>query len=316
MISRRHIRVKVMQALYAYKTRTDVQPSVAEKELFKTVENCHALFVWVFSILPEVVRYRANKLESFKEKNHPTEEDLNPNTKFVDNRVIAQIEENKTLQSLMEQYKVKWDNDLDFIIAVFKQIEDSDIYKQYMSQPKGGYDEDKQFVLDVIQDVFGESEYIRWFFGEKDPNWVDDYFEALSMLYKNVDAFKENKGAECKIYSAFINKDDDEYLCRHLFRTVLKKDAEYEQLIESKIQNWDMDRLIGMDIILLKMAICELSEFPLIPVKVTMNEYIEISKMYSSDKSKIFINGVLDKIIEELRYSGKLNKTGRGLYQN
>ena len=305
-----------MQALYAFNTRTGVTESKAENELFKTVQNCHALFVWIFSILPEVVRYRTNKLESFKEKHHPTHEDLNPNTKFIDNKVVAQMEDNKTLASLMEQYRVKWDNDQDFIVNVFKEIEASEVYQHFMKTADRSYEADRKFVLDLIQYVFGESDYIQWFFSEKDPNWGDDYFEALSMLYKNVDAFKENKGAECKIFPAFNNKEDDEYLCRQLFRKVLAHNDEYECLIESKIQNWEIERLIGMDILLLKMAICELTEFPLIPVKVTMNEYIEISKLYSSDKSKVFINGVLDKIIEELRNSGQLNKTGRGLYQN
>ncbi|MCR4965848.1 MAG: transcription antitermination factor NusB [Bacteroidales bacterium] len=316
MISRRHIRIKVMQALYAFNTRSEETATQAENELFKTVENCHVLFVWIFSILPEVVRYRTNKLESFKEKNNPTYEDLNPNTKFIDNKVISQIEDNKTLQSLIENYRILWDNDQDFIISVFKEIEASEYYQNYMETSERSYESDKQLVLDIIQYVFGESEYIQWFFSEKDPNWVDDYYEALSMLYKNVDAFKENKGAECKIFPAFNNKQDDENLCRQLFRKVLAHNDEYEQMIEGKIQNWDMDRLIGMDILMLKMAICELTEFPLIPVKVTMNEYIEIAKMYSSDKSKLFINGVLDKIIVDLRNSGQLNKTGRGLYQN
>lgn len=305
-----------MQALYAFNTRTGVTETKAENELFKTVQNCHALFVWIFSILPEVVRYRTNKLEGFKEKNNPTYEDLNPNTRFIDNKVIAQMEDNKTLASLMEQYRVKWDNDQDFIVNVFKEIEASEVYQHYMKTVDRCYEADRKFVLDLIQHVFGESDYIQWFFSEKDPNWGDDYFEALSMLYKNVDAFKENKGSECRIFPAFNNKEDDEYLCRQLFRKVLAHNDEYERLIESKIQNWEIERLIGMDILLLKMAICELTEFPLIPVKVTMNEYIEISKLYSSDKSKVFINGVLDKIIEELRNSGQLNKTGRGLYQN
>lgn len=316
MISRRYIRIKVMQALYAHNTRTGESVTTATNNLLKTVENCHVLFAWIFSILPEVVRYRANKLDSFKEKHHPTFEDLNPNTKFVDNKVIAQMEDNKTLQSLMEQYSIKWSNDQDFIINVFKEIEASEIYQKYMSASDSSYEADQTFVLNIIQYVFGESEYIRWFFSEKNPNWVDDYYEALSMFYKNVDAFKEKKGAECKIFPVFNNKEDDQHFCKHLFKTVIAKNEEYEKIIEGKIQNWEMERLIGMDILLLKMAICELIEFPLIPVKVTMNEYIEISKMYSSEKSKIFINGVLDKIIVELRDSGKLNKTGRGLFQN
>ena len=156
---------------------------------------------------------------------------------------------------------------------------------------------------------------MRWFFGEKDVNWLDDYDEALMMLYMNISDFKQAKGDDCKILTLFKNSREDESFCRRLFVKTLENDAEYEKMIESKLQNWELERVIGMDMLLMKMAICELTEFPDIPVKVTLNEYIDLAKYYSSDKSKIFVNGILDKIIVDLRDQGKLNKEGRGLYQ-
>ena len=287
-----------------------------EAELIRTVKNCYPLFIWLFSIFPELTYYRSNKLEDLKGKHIPTQEDLNPNTKFVDNKVIAQIEQNVTLRKLIPQYRINWSEDTDFIVKLFHAIEELDEYKKYMSTREGTYEEDKKLVLDIIQNIFIEDEHMRWFFGEKDVNWLDDYDEALMMLYMNISDFKQAKGDDCKILTLFKNTREDERFCRQLFVKTLENDTEYEKMIESKLQNWELERVIGMDMLLMKMAICELTEFPDIPVKVTLNEYIDLAKYYSSDKSKIFVNGILDKIIVDLRDQGKLKKAGRGLYQN
>ena len=316
MISRRYLRTKTMQALFAHSFKPYEAVTAAEADLIRTVKNCYPLFIWLFSIFPELTYYRSNKLEDLKGKHIPTQEDLNPNTKFVDNRVIAQIDQNVTLRKLFPQYHINWSEDTDFIVKLFHAIEELDEYKKYMSTREGTYEEDKKLVLDIIQNIFIEDEHMRWFFGEKDVNWLDDYDEALMMLYMNISDFKQAKGDDCKILTLFKNSREDESFCRRLFVKTLENDAEYEKLIESKLQNWELERVIGMDMLLMKMAICELTEFPDIPVKVTLNEYIDLAKYYSSDKSKIFVNGILDKIIVDLRDQGKLNKEGRGLYQN
>ena len=305
-----------MQALYAHSFKPYEAVTAAEADLIRTVKNCYPLFIWLFSIFPELTYYRSNKLEDLKGKHIPTQEDLNPNTKFVDNKVIAQIEQNVTLRKLIPQYRINWSEDTDFIVKLFHAIEELDEYKKYMSTREGTYEEDKKLVLDIIQNIFIEDDHMRWFFGEKDVNWLDDYDEALMMLYMNISDFKQAKGDDCKILTLFKNTREDESFCRRLFVKTLENDAEYEKLIESKLQNWELERVIGMDMLLMKMAICELTEFPDIPVKVTLNEYIDLAKYYSSDKSKIFVNGILDKIIVDLRDQGKLKKEGRGLYQN
>jgi N utilization substance protein B len=305
-----------MQALFAHSFKPYEAVTAAEADLIRTVKNCYPLFIWLFSIFPELTYYRSNKLEDLKGKHIPTQEDLNPNTKFVDNKVIAQIEQNVTLRKLIPQYHINWSEDTDFIVKLFHIIEDMEEYKKYMSTREGTYEEDKKLVLDIIQNIFIEDEHMRWFFGEKDVNWLDDYDEALMMLYMNISDFKQAKGDDCKILTLFKNTREDERFCRRLFVKTLENDAEYEKMIESKLQNWELERVIGMDMLLMKMAICELMEFPDIPVKVTLNEYIDLAKYYSSDKSKIFVNGILDKIIVDLRDQGKLNKEGRGLYQN
>jgi len=305
-----------MQALYAHGLKPYEDIYAAENELISNVKRCYELFLWFFSILPEIVFYRLKKFDDLKSKHNPTYEDLHPNMKFVENQVIAQIENNETLKKLFPRYHINWSEDTDVIVMLFHAIEEMPGYVRYMSRKSGSYEEDKKLVFDIIENLFAENEHLRWFFGEKNPHWIDDYEEALAMFYKNIEDFKLAKGGTCKINGLFKNRIDDEDFCRELFRKTIENDEKYEKLIEDKLQNWELDRVIGMDMLLMKMAICELLEFPTIPVKVTMNEYIDLSKYYSSDKSQVFVNGILDKLIVDFRDQELLCKTGRGLYQN
>ncbi len=316
MISRRYLRIKTMQALYAHSMKPYEDVLSAQNTLVKTVKNSYVLFLWLFSILPEVTFYRKNKLEDLRNKHNPTPEDLNPNTKFVDNQVIAQIEDNVFLQPMFKANHIDWSNDGDFIPRLFHIIEETDFYKAYMENPSRSYEEDKKLVLDIIEQILGEDDHIRWFFSEKDTNWLDDYDEALMMFYKNVSKFKLKDGNENKIQPLYKDAKEDEQFLRNLFKKTIQHEDEYEELIEAKLQNWELERVIGMDILLMKMAICEFLEFPTIPIKVTMNEYIDMAKLYSSDKSQKFINGILDRLIVDFKAEGKIVKTGIGLYQN
>lgn len=316
MISRRYLRIKTMQALYAHSMKPYEDVLSAQNTLVKTVKNSYVLFLWLFSILPEVTFYRKNKLEDLRNKHNPTPEDLNPNTKFVDNQVIAQIEDNVFLQPMFKANHIDWSNDGDFIPRLFHIIEETDFYKAYMENPFRSYEEDKKLVLDIIEQILGEDDHIRWFFSEKDTNWLDDYDEALMMFYKNVSKFKLKDGNENKIQPLYKDAKEDEQFLRDLFKKTIQHEDEYEDLIEDKLQNWELERVIGMDILLMKMAICEFLEFPTIPIKVTMNEYIDMAKLYSSDKSQKFINGILDRLIVDFKAEGKIVKTGIGLYQN
>lgn len=315
MVSRHFLRIKTMQALYAYNANPKASVTAAEADLLKSVHGCYELFLWLFALLPEISFYRTKKLESLKEKYNPTAEDLNPNTKFVDNKVIRQIETNKELQHLWPKYHILWEDDTDLIAKLFRQIEQLPEYEAYMSTRENDYQEDKKFVLTVIEKVFADNDLLHWFLGEKNTHWINDYDEAMMMLYQNVRDFKETKGDECKIETLFKSADDEAF-CRQLFRKTVEHEDEYTQMIEEKLQNWELERVINLDVLLMRMALTELLEFPLVPIKVTLNEYIEIAKWYSSEKSKVFINGILDRLIVDLRDSGRLVKTGRGLYQN
>ena len=315
MVSRHYLRIKTMQALYAYNANPKAEVRAYEENLVKSVRGCYELFLWLFALLPEIAFYRAKKLDSLKEKYNPTDEDLNPNTKFVENKVIKQMEANKTLTHLWPKYHILWEDDTDLIAKLFREIEQLPEYEVYMSNREQDYAEDKKLVLTIIEKVFSNNDLLHWYLGEKNTHWIDDYNEAMMMFYQNIKDFKEAKGEDCKIDSLF-KSDEDEQFCRQLLRKTLEHASEYQQMIESKLQNWEMERVINMDMLLMEMALCELLEFPSVPIKVTLNEYIELAKWYSSDKSKVFINGILDRLIVDLRDGGKIEKTGRGLYQN
>lgn len=315
MVSRHFLRIKTMQALYAYNANPKADITSAEADLLKSVRSCYTLFLWLFALLPEIAFYRTKKLDSLKEKFNPTAEDLNPNTKFVDNKVIRQIENNKELQILWPKNHILWEDETDLIAKLFREIEQLPEYEVYMSGKANDYQEDKKFVLTIIEKVFADNDLLHWFLGEKNTHWIDDYDEAMMMLYQNVKEFKENKGDECKIDSLYKSNEDEQF-CKQLFRKTIEHADEYTRMIEEKLQNWELERVINLDMLLMRMALCELLEFPLIPIKVTLNEYIEMAKWYSSDKSKVFVNGILDRLIVDLRDNGRIVKTGRGLYQN
>ena len=312
MITRRYLRVKVFQAIYAVEKNPKEDFLLSEKKLDNTIQNCLVLSVHFLSLLTEIVRYRTLRLEELKEKINPTHEDLYPNTKFIDNKVIKQIEENSNIIKFCNNNHVDWSDRYDFIAQMYHEIANSDFFYTYMADSERSYSEDKDFVLDIFSKVFAESELLHWFLEEKNVHWFDDYNDALLAAYKNVMNFKENQSSQSELIPLFKN-DEEETFYKDLFRKTLLYNAEYQKRIEEKLQHWESERLMEIDTILMKMAMCELTQFPTIPVKVTINEYIELAKLYSSRKSGIFINGILDSISTDLKNEGLLKKKGRGL---
>ena len=301
-----------MQALYAMEKNPKEAFPASEKKLDKAIQNCYLLSVYFLALLPEIVRYRMLRLEEFKEKINPTKEDLDPNTKFIDNKVIKQIEENKSVQQFCVNHNVDWSNRYDFIAQIFHEIASSDSYPIYMNSPSQSYKEDKDFVIDILTKTFAESELLHWFLEEKNVHWFDDYNDALLIAYKNILNFTENQSNETTLIPLFKN-DEEITFYKDLFRKTALHSAEYQKRIDEKLQHWESERVMEIDTLLMKMAMCELTQFQTIPVKVTINEYIELAKLYSSRKSGVFINGILDTIIVNLKNEGLLNKMGRGL---
>ena len=312
MVTRRFLRIKVFQAIYAVEKNGKEAFPVSEKKLDKAIKDCHTLTVFFLSLLPEIVRYRTLRVAELKEKNNPTEEDLNPNTKFIDNKVIKQIEENKNIRQFCVNHRLDWSDRHDFIAQMFNEIANTEIYTSYLNAPERNYNEDKDFVLDVLSKIFAESELLHWFLEEKNVHWFDDYNDALLAAYKNIEPYKENQPNEKPLIPLFKD-DEDITFYKELFRKTLLYNTEYQKRIDEKLQHWESERIMEIDTILMKMALCELTQFQTIPIKVSINEYIELAKLYSSRKSGVFINGILDNIVTDLKNEGLLNKIGRGL---
>ncbi len=321
MLSRRHLRIKVLQALYAFFLSVNDRIDAGEKELFKSINKIYEIYIYQLSLLLEIVDFAHKRMEENKKKFFPTEEDLSPNTRFIENKVVRQISENQNYRKLHDQYKINWADEEEMIRKLFVEIRDSEDYANYMNKPRHNYDDDKDFLLRILKKQLLRSESLHYFFEEKNIHWADDFFTANMLVMKTIKHFKESFGPDYKLPTLFkINEvdesEEDKEFVKQLFRKTIVKSDEYDQLIKAKVKNWEMERIAIMDILLIKMALVELLEFPSIPIKVSLNEYIELAKMYSTPKSKIFVNGILDKLISELKEKKQIRKTGRGLMEN
>jgi N utilization substance protein B len=321
MLSRRHLRIKVLQALYAFFQSTNDRIDAGEKDLFKSINKIYELYIYQLSLLIEIVSFASRRIDENKKKFFPTEDDLNPNIRFISNKVIRQIEDNKDYVRYYDAYKINWKEEEQMIRKLYVEIRDSADYKEYMQNPKNGYEEDKDILSKILKKHVLRSENLHSFFEEKNIHWSDDFFTANMLAIKTVKHYKKSFDKSYRLPTLFKvneldeNEEDREFV-KILFRKTIVHSDEYGELIKGKVKNWEMERIAVMDVLLIKMALVELMEIPSIPIKVTLNEYIELAKMYSTPKSKIFVNGILDKLIVDLKASDRIKKSGRGLLEN
>ena len=319
MLSRRQLRIKVLQALYAFFQSKENRIDIAEKQLLKSIEKLYELYIFQLSFILEIFEYAEKRIEEAKNKFLPTESDLNPNKKFIDNKFLKQLSENKDLIKKTNDLKILWSDEKNLIRKTFLKISESNKYKDYMSSSDNSYYADKEIVIKLLKKEISENEVLKNFYEDRSIYWVDDYYAVTMLIIKTIKLFQEDWDEFVPLPSIYKTSDKDDNEDRkfiiELFRKTIIHSQEYEQLIDKKTKNWELDRIAVMDIILIKMALAELLEFPNIPVKVTMNEYIELSKLYSTPKSKIFVNGILDKLIVDLNKKDLINKTGRGLME-
>jgi len=313
MLNRRHLRIKVLQALYAYFQSNEESFKKTENELMNSVERIYDLYLYLFLTLPELQAKAIHRIEENKKKIMPTAEELNPNTKFIDNKVIELIEASNKLRIASEERKVNWvgDEHQEMFKKMLIQIRDSETFFEHMNNGELGFEADKKFVMDLFKVEIANSELLYHFFEEKSIHWMDDIDLSCSMVLKTMKGFEENQRFE--FMDLFKDPKDEQDFVRELLRKTISMDKENEALIDDLTKNWELDRIAKMDVILMKMAITEFQIFETIPTKVTLNEYIEISKFYSTPKSNGFINGILDKAIDRLNAEKKIVKVGRGL---
>ncbi|MCR9264638.1 MAG: transcription antitermination factor NusB [Flavobacteriaceae bacterium] len=314
MLTRRHIRVKVMQCIYALVQSKDDSLQKQEKFLRVSIENMYVLYLLVLSLLAELQRLAAKHASHATKKYLATEEDGYPDReKFVKNRLLLQISENELLKGELSKRKLdNWYLNDEYVKILYKEVVASDIYKAYMTNGKNDYEDDREVVLQLFKEIIAPNDKIYEYFEDDKLTWVDDFPIVNTYLAKRLRKATETSG-ERYFIPALLKDQQDMVFANDLLTKTLLHDAKWEKEIEGKTPNWDNDRIAEIDLIILKMAICELLNFPSIPEKVTLNEYLEIAKEYSTPKSSIFINGVLDKLAKEYKSDGRLQKIGRGL---
>lgn len=312
MISRRIIRTKVLQILYAYYTAEDQPLSKTEKELFFGIEKTYDLYHFLLSLVIEIADYAEQRIEIRKNKHRPTQDDLNPNTKFIDNKVIHQLRENKDLNAYFNRIKLSWVNYPELIKELYDYLTESDFYIEYMNSSSATFADDRKLVDRIFNNIILVSEEVHNALEEMSIYWNDDIEFVVSMISKTLKKFTADSGHEQELFPMFKDEEDHEF-AKNLLRKSILNHEELREMIKNHSQNWDLDRIAFMDILIMQLAVTEFIYFPSIPTKVSLNEYIELSKFYSTDKSRNFINGILDKVLKDLKNTGQINKVGRGL---
>ncbi|GGG91589.1 N utilization substance protein B [Parapedobacter pyrenivorans] len=315
MLNRRHLRVKVLQTLYAYQLSEDKQVSIFEKALLKSVDQVYEMYIWALNLLDEVSDYVRIDAEERANKFLPSADDLSPNTRLHNNTFIELLRHNEKYKADVKRYKVAWSFDPEIVRLVFLQLKDTEAYAAYLNQDDRSIGAEKEIAKYVFKKIILKAPAIEQVFEEKFINWQVDKEVLQAMVAKTFKNFTSEDPSQNHLAELTPNWQEDRQFIIDLLTHSIRFADEYQQLVATKTKNWEADRIALLDNLLMRMAICELLNFPTIPVKVTINEYIEISKVFSTAKSNTFINGVLDKILNELQTEGRIRKHGRGLVQ-
>ena len=334
MLSRRLLRIKVIKELYAHLKSESDSLTASLKELKASVDKTYDLYHLVLHLVADVAGYAEERIELARNKKLPTTEDLNPNRRFVDNALVAQIAQSRALNDYLKKHKLSWAASPELIKTLYNDLAASDFYAKYMSASTVAVDgerasrraaqalavpspapvtyrDDVRLVEEFYMQIVAESDQAEEVLEEQSILWADDLDFATIMALRTIAACKVGQ-EDIPLLPQFKN-DDDRRFAKELFTAALTGYDEYLTYVERFAQNWDVERIALLDCLIMVIAIAEMVTFPSIPVKVTLDEYIEISKYYSTPGSSVFINGILDKVVEELRATGRMEKTGRGL---
>ncbi len=312
MFSRRFLRIKVLKALYAHLSGAVESVAIEEKNLLKGIDKSYDLYPHILSLIVDVKRYAEERIEIGLKKHLPTAEDLNPNRKFVNNTLIAQLEGSDDLDNMLVERKLGWAKFPELIKHLYNKMTEADYYKEYMNSDKNTYAEDRGFVEEFYIQTVQDDEMLIDVLEESSIMWSDDLDFILIMVIRTIGSMR--KSGEVTLLSQYKNEDDEAFVKR-LFARALVDYEDNVRIVEQYTKNWDVERIALMDNVIMTTAIAELVGFDSIPVKVTLDEYIEIAKYYSTLGSSTFINGVLDKISTDLLANGTIVKQGRGLVE-
>ncbi|MBO7266417.1 MAG: transcription antitermination factor NusB [Bacteroidaceae bacterium] len=307
MINRVLIRLKVIQVIYAYYQNGGKNVDAAEKELFYSLSKAYDLYRYLLLLMVEVTRFADRRIDNRRHKLRPTAEDLNPNTRFIDNAFMAQLAANLQLEEFAGNQKRTWDDEGDFVKNLFEKIETTEIYQEYMTKETLTYEDDRELWRKLYRSVIMQNDEIDDILEEQSLYWNDDKTIVDTFVLKTIKRFDPENGAEQELMPEFRDEEDKQFASR-LLRSAINNAEAYRKLMGNNAKNWDMERFAFMDILVMQVALAEIMCFPGIPVSVSLNEYVEIAKMYSTPKSGGFINGMLDSIVNQLKKENKLNK--------
>lgn len=311
MLSRRLLRIKVVKGVYAHMQCESDNIAASEKSLVASIDKAYELYFQMLALAPELVRYAEQRQEIGRNKKLPTYEDLHPNRKFIENRAIARIDDSADIAEFCKKHRLGWHNYPDLIKSLYSTLCEQEFYQKYMASEERSFKEDVQLLSDIYMNMLEENEALDSVLEEQSILWSDDLGYILTMVARTVGSMREKQDG-IKLMPEFKSEEDLDF-AKRLLRASIAGFDENRNLIDRFASNWDIERVALMDNIILDVAISEAETFPSIPLKVTLNEYIDIAKYYSSTGSSTFINGVLDKVTSTLVEEGKIQKSGKGL---
>ena len=312
MFSRRLLRIKVLQILYSFHRVDGKTYTSTEKDLIHSIDKSYELYHLLILLMIDVVDFAESRIDQAKQKRIQTHEDLNPNTRFIDNAILKQLRNNEGFNKFLGRYPLSWVQNREIVRNLYLLILDTELYSEYMSAEDHSYNNDKRLLEKIYLDLVMNYEDLYLNLEEQSIFWINDVDFIIKMIVKTFKKFSAENPQGNMLLPMLKEKDDLAY-CKKLLRTTIKNEQEYLELIKASAKNWELERIALTDSLILQLAISEAIEFKSIPSKVTINEFIEIAKIYSTQKSSKFINGVLDNIFTGLKAEGKIVKTGRGL---
>ncbi len=315
MLNRRHLRVKVLQSLYAYHQSNSGDVKQHEKNLLQSIDKVYEMYIWMLSLISEVAGYASTDAEERANKHLPTEEDLHADVKILSNRFILSLQQNKDYLAAEKKYKIAWDFEPELAKSLFIILKNSTEYVDYLQKTGDTIQTDKDIIKFIFKKVILKSSLAEQVFEDKFIYWPVDKDVLQALIAKTFKNFSYDSADQNKLAEVTGNWEEDREFIINLFEQTIRHNDEYQELIGHKTQNWEPERIAMMDTLLMKMAIAEFINFTSVPVKVTINEYLEISKEFSTPKSNSFINGILDKILFDLKAQNKIKKIGRGLIE-
>ncbi len=312
MISRRLLRIKILQALYAHYKSEGKTINQSEKDLFFSIEKAYDLYHLLHLLIIDIRNAAIEKIELAKHKQIPVHDDLYPNIRFIENKLILQFQENYRLHKYIKIRKLSWINYPGLVKNLLRLLEGSEEYIIYMEAESSDYEADKKIIIDFLAYYVADYDDLHQAIEEQSIFWNDDIEFIASMLIKTIKKYRSNNKYNGPLFELYKTAEDKKFV-KNLFRKSVLKETDYRNLIDKYTINWDIDRIAFMDILVMQLAISEMIWFAEIPVKVSLNEYLEIAKFYCTERSSNFINGILDKIVHDLRRDKVIIKKGKGL---